>query len=263
MPPADITMATFYNGDKNKEKAEEYLNRALKTGAKDFRTRLAAANFMLQNNRLKEAQIHADEAAKLDSKSIDAKIVAGVIARIKGDLKAARSYLDDANRQSPSNFTAMNQLALVLIEGDKDSQQRALEYAETNYRSNPKNVEAVSTLGWVNLKLNRMKEAEQALNAVGATGNLNADQLYYFAYAWKDTPKAPDGIKFLEAALNADRPFAYRQQATKLLSELKSKNKGKDSDDEKGTSDTKKSSPKKGTAKSGSKSGTDKVGSQK
>ena len=50
----------------------------------------------------------------------------------------------------PNDFGARNNLALALVEQDDPAKkQRALDYAEANYRDNKDNPDALSTLGWV------------------------------------------------------------------------------------------------------------------
>ena len=86
----------------------------------------------------------------------------------------------------PNDFVARNNLALALVEQDDPAKkQRALAYAEANYRDNKNNPDALSTLGWVYFRRNEFDQAglalEQAIKATG--GNLtNADTATYVAH---------------------------------------------------------------------------------
>ena len=222
LPPVDVTMASLYWTAGDKTKAEQFLERAIKAGGKDLRSKLALTQLLLTMNRLGDAQKYADEAVKADPKSIEAKLAAGVLARMQGDYKTAEKLLDAVHQQSPANFLATNHLALVLVEGDDASKQRALEFAEMNARQNPKNAEAVATLGWVYFKNGKVKEAEQALNSLMSAGGVTADSAFYLASMLAEQGRTTEALKLLENILNGERLFAYRKQAQVLLTSLKS-----------------------------------------
>ena len=104
----------------------------------------------LETEQLPEAEKQATAALQIDPKSLDAKILCGVIALFKKDFAGAERYFEAAHLQSPRNFAATNNLALVLIEQkDEAKKRRALEYAQNNVQQNPKSAEAASTYGWV------------------------------------------------------------------------------------------------------------------
>ena len=251
LPPVDVTMASLHWAAGDKAKAEQFLKRAVEAPGKDLRTQLAVSQLLLTMNRIAESQKHADEAVKIDPKSIEAKLMAGVLARMQGDYKNAEKLLDQVLNQSPSNFLAMNHLALVLLEGDAASKQRGLEFAEMNAKQNPKNIEALSTLGWLYFNNGKTKEAEQVLSPLAASGNVNAELGYYLAVVVKEQGRVPEAIKILEGVLNTERPFAYRKQAQAMLRELQS---AKDEEPGKKGPSTKKGSDKagaKGAAKKG------------
>jgi hypothetical protein len=106
-------------------------------------------------------------------------------------------------------------------------------------------VEALATLGWTNLKLGRIKEAEEALTSVANSGNVSADSAYFLANLLAGQGRKSDAQQVLEQALKAEQPFTYRKQAQGLLVSLKS---SKDDGKKGGT-------PKKGSDKSDSAKG--------
>jgi cytochrome c-type biogenesis protein CcmH/NrfG len=132
--------------------------------------------------------------------------------------------------QSPSDFVASNNLALSLIEDDKDKgayqakQQRALEYAVMNARQYPKQAEAFSTLGWVYYKVNRLNEAWQCLQNAAALGPISPDTAFYLATVLKAGDK-PEGTKqakqILEGILKGKATFSTRKDAETLLNSMK------------------------------------------
>ena len=116
------------------------------------------------NGRSRPGAAHAQRARQLDPDSLDAKVIAGVVARRRKDLDAALALLEDAHLQSPLSVDVNNQLALILLEKtDESSGRRAIEFAELNQRLYPNNVEVVATLAWVCYHQDRKTEAERLL----------------------------------------------------------------------------------------------------
>lgn len=224
--PAEVTMGNFYAQAGDKTQAEKFMTAAAKKAPNDLATNLALVQYFLQNNQLSDAQTHADAAVKIDPQSLDAKIARGVVARMQKDYPTAKKWLEAAHTQSPANAVVTNQLALVLLEQkDTADHKRAMEFAEVNQKLNPNNTEAAATLGWIAYRMGRKADAQRALNAIVQSGNLTPESAYYVAYVLKDQGQASNAVKLLETSLNNDRPFAYRQEAETLLSELRKKQK--------------------------------------
>ena len=217
-------MARFYEqaDPPDRENANKAMASALVAAPKDIKTWLVAGQHALETGQLEEAEKRAAAAMNLDAKSLDAKILRGVIALFQKDYKGAELYFESAHLQSPGNFAASNNLALALIEQkDESKKRRALEYAEANARQFPKNAEAASTYGWALYKLGRMDEAEQALRAAASGGTFSADTAYYIARVSVDRGQEEDAKKLLESALKSTGPFSQRQEAKALLERLK------------------------------------------
>ena len=67
----------------DRENAKKYMGLALAEKPKDLRTRLTAAHWAYDTGQLDEAQTQAAAAMKIDEKSLDAKIIRGVVARFR------------------------------------------------------------------------------------------------------------------------------------------------------------------------------------
>jgi tetratricopeptide (TPR) repeat protein len=225
LPPADISLGTYYWRSGDKTSAKKHFDKALAAGTRDFKTRFALGAWLLQTNQIDQAKVHIDEAVKLNTDSMEAVLLQGMIARMKLDFEVARKCFEKVVLHSPSNTAAINQLALTLAESaNRTDKTRALDYANTNYKNNQQSVEAAATLGWVLHKLGRMDEANRAFSAVAnamRTG-LSPEVAYYFATFLSERDQGKEAVNLLEQALDMDRPFMYRAQAQKLLSELKS-----------------------------------------
>jgi Tfp pilus assembly protein PilF len=224
----EAALARFYEQYGDHANAVKWMANALKAAPEDLRTRLVEGQWALETGDLKEAETHAMKAKTIDPKSVDAKILHGVIELFKKDYKGAEKDFEDAHLMTPGNFAATNNLALALCEQKDDAKLRkALEYASTNFQSNQKNPEAASTLGWVWYKNKDLDKAQQALQIAIQSGNLSADTAYYVAQVLfdrsqltNDKTQKDQAKSFLEAAVKNTRPFSMRPEAQILLDKL-------------------------------------------
>lgn len=218
-------LAQFYEQSGDRENAKKWMAAALVAAPKDLKTRLVVAQWALETGQLDEAQTQSAAAMSIDSKSLDAKTVRGNVALFQKDYPAAERYFEAAHLQSPRNFAASNNLALVLIEQkDEGKRKRALEYAENNmkqYAKSKEGIEAASTYGWVLYKMGKLDEAEKALQAAVSAGGLNADTAYYLARLYTDKGREDQAKQLLEIALKSTGPFLMKKEAKELAEQLK------------------------------------------
>ena len=114
-----------------------------------------------------------------------------------------------------------NQLALVLAEqADDAKRRRALELAELSVRQNPKDADALATLGTVYYRLNRLDEAEKVLQAVVNSGKGNSDAAYILARVKADRGHPDTAPPLLKMALSAPGLFIFRKDAQQWLDRL-------------------------------------------
>ena len=222
----ELALARLYDEDGKKDVAKKWIEAAMKASPEDSAVLLASAQWYLGQNDLKTATSISDKALVLDSKSLEAKIVRGVVARVARDYASAEKFFNEAHLQSPGNFPASNSLALVLIESeDKESQQRAVEMAEANvarYRENsPQQVSALTTLAWIYYKLGRREDAEKILDQIARNNALSSDGAYYVAKLLTDRGEKDRAKTILERVLTNEAVFATRPDAIDLLEQLK------------------------------------------
>lgn len=222
----ELALARLYDEDGKKDVAKKWIESALKAAPDNAPVLLASAQWYLGQNDLKTAQLIAERVLTQDPKSLDGKIVRGVIARVARDYPTAEKFFNEAHVQSPGNFAASNSLALVLIElEDKASQQRAVEMAEANvarYRENsPQQVNALTTLAWVYYKLGRREDAEKILDQIARNNALTSDGAYYVAKLLSDRGEKDRAKTILEEVLTNEAVFATRPDAADLLKTLK------------------------------------------
>lgn len=229
---SEVIMGQLYERDGNRTQATKFMNAAAKSRPKDLKTRLAIANWAISTNQLEVALTHSEAAIKLDPKSLQTKLIRGMVARLRGDSATAERYFEAAHLQAPGNFSTSNNLALVLCEQkDKTKQSRAVQFAVMNVQRFPTNgnsrvrFEAASTLGWVYYQLGRPNDAAAALQAVLRAGSLGPDSSYYVARILHDQHKNEQAIKFLERVIKTEAPFVHRKKAQQLLNTLQNKPK--------------------------------------
>ena len=217
--PAGL-MAELYHRMGNDNAAEAWLIRAVDEAPRDIRARLALGRRRLDDGQLDEAAAQFTAAEKLDSKSPEIKLWIGTTARYRHDLKKARDELEAALEQLPDNFSAADQLALLLTEqnNSKDLTQ-AFNLAASNLRAMPQNAEAEATLGWIDYKLGKFDDAERLLRAAAGHGKISRDTAYYLARLLYDRGRRSEARKLLREALESRGAFAYADEATRLLAQ--------------------------------------------
>ncbi len=222
----ELALARLYDEAKKRDVAKRLIEQAIKAAPSDPGVLLASAQWYLGQNDLETAKTTAENALKIDPKSLDGKIVRGAIARVARDYKTAEKFFNEAHVQSPGNFPASNSLALVLVESDDlASQQRATEMAEANvamYRENsPQQVNALTTLAWVYYKRGRREDAEKILAQITQNNALTTDGAYYVAKLLADRGEKDRARKILDEVLANEPMFATRPDALDLLAKLK------------------------------------------
>jgi tetratricopeptide (TPR) repeat protein len=222
MTPEAI-LAVYYQQSGDKDNAKKLMEKALAAAPNDLNTQIVAAQLSLENAQLEDAQNRAAAALRIDSTSMDAKNLRGLVALFQKDYKTAERYFEDAHLKSPGNFSASNNLALALVEQkDESKKRRALEFAANNmqqYKNTTNAVEAASTYGWVQFKLGQLDEADKALSAA-ISGNFAPDTAYYAAVVANEKNRKEEAKTLLKAALKNPAPFTMKQEATALLEQL-------------------------------------------
>ncbi|MEN6406340.1 MAG: tetratricopeptide repeat protein [Thermoguttaceae bacterium] len=219
----EAILAQLYEQAGDHENAKSWMAKALIAAPKDHNTHLVAGRWAFETLQLDEAKKQAAEALQCDPKSLEAKVLSGLVALFQKDYPAAERYFEAAHLQSPRVFGPSNNLAMALIEQkDEAKKRRALEYAENNVQQYPRSADAASTYGWVLYKLGRLDDAEKALNAAVSSGSLNnPDTAYYLARVAVERGRDSQAKQLLEGVLKTNAPFSMRPEAQKLLDQLK------------------------------------------
>jgi tetratricopeptide (TPR) repeat protein len=221
----NITMGRLWTMKGDAKKAREWLEKATKADPASPRVHLAYADWLLQQNEIEQAKIHADTAAKIKADDPEVLKIQGLTARIQEDFAKAEQTFRRVLADAPADFFATNHLALVLADqSDKEQRSRAVQYAEMNARANQGTPEAFATLGYVYYRVGNLEGALQALQPF-LTGRqpASSDAAYYLALVLNDRDKADEAKKILKAALDAKGLFVYRRKAQALYDKLDKK----------------------------------------
>jgi tetratricopeptide (TPR) repeat protein len=221
-----IFMAQLYEEAGQHDDAKKSIGFAVQGNPKDLNVHLLASKWALATNEMKDAQTYIDAAMKIDSKSVDAMVAGGTIARMRGDLANAEKLLQNAVMAAPANLDASNQLALVLVESKDDAKKkRAAEIAQVNMRATTQgdqfSPEAYTTAAWVLYQLGNLADAEKIMNRVLQTQRISQDGVYYLARILTDKKENDKAIAILEQAIANPSPFAQREKSAELLRQLK------------------------------------------
>ena len=176
---------------------------------------------MIQDEKLNDAEKIISEVLKQDSESIPALTISSIISLINGKSDQAEKTLQKILTFAPSNATAINLLAQLLIErNDQSAQERALTYAQTNARQFPNSSQSNITLAWVYYKQGLLQEAQTALNAGLKRGGLTMDSTYLVARLMAEQGRNEPAIQALTQVVDKNGLFIHRKQAQELLAKL-------------------------------------------
>jgi tetratricopeptide (TPR) repeat protein len=218
----EATLADYYQEDGDTANASKWMKAAIEAAPNDLSTRLTAAQWALATFQFAAAEKQADAALKLDPTSQDAQMVAGMIALYQKNYAQASTLFQKIVDASPSNFLAINHLALALAHQGEADKKRALEYAQMNAQRASSQPEAFATVGWVLYQLGRADEAEASFRKALelGQGQLSANLAYYIARLSTDHKRYDEARKALEMALRSQQPFVERPAAEQLAKEL-------------------------------------------
>jgi Tfp pilus assembly protein PilF len=178
----EVSMAVMYVRKQDYDKARQAFETAVKEYPEDGRVHFEYANMLLLLDEADKAKVHADKAAEMGIANTTLAMQRGYIARQLGDLPGAENYFSAVLEEEPSNFEAMNQLALTLADQDNEAKkERALALAELNVKRFPKSSYSHSTLGWVYYRLGRLDDAHRSLHFAGTQTKVRSETIYYLA----------------------------------------------------------------------------------
>jgi tetratricopeptide (TPR) repeat protein len=236
----EAIMAQYYSQFEGVESKnpETWYRAALKQAPNDLATRQVVAVWALENGKLDLAKEQAKEALRIEEadaalpsgerKLAGSKVghmLRGYVALWEKDWPEAENDFQKVIVDDPNDFAARSNIALALVEQDDPAKKnKALAYAEANYKDNNKSPDAISTLGWVYFRRGEFDKAglalDQAIKAVGGVLN-NPDMATFVAYILHHREADWQAKDILENVLNSKRPFSMKPEAQKLYEKVK------------------------------------------
>jgi tetratricopeptide (TPR) repeat protein len=222
--PPTVSMAKFWTAKGETKNAREWLDKAIKAEPNSYRVHLAYGDWLLQQNEIDQAKIHVDAASKIKADDVEVQKLQGLIARIQKDLAMAEKIFRRVYNDTPSDFFAANQLALVLADQtDPNQRNRALQLADGNAKQYSKAADAYATLGYVLFRDNKVDDALKALQVAASNNQVSLDTAYYLALCLNEKEKYEEAKKLLDGALKSKGLFVYRKEAKDLFDKVEKK----------------------------------------
>ncbi len=227
VPRAEVNMAVLYTQDDKVANAKKLMDLAMSRATPDdVNTRLAVSQWALENGELDLAKSAATAALKADPDSLQGMLLMGITARYAKDYPNAETYFRKALAKAPSNFAAMNNLSIAMIDQPDEAKRRqALEYAQLNQRVNqdlntPAGRESGATLAWVLFNMGNEADAENAAIRVLQSGSISNEAAYYLAKILSDRGRAKEAKQILEPLIKQPRFFPGKNEAKDVLARL-------------------------------------------
>jgi len=160
------------------EEALGLIRPRLRGDASDYGEYLLMASLLLNAGRGTEAVEAARKALNLapaeePEKTTTALLMLSSAQERAGDAKGSEESLRRILAKDPNNATALNNLGYFLTERN-DRLPEALEMIERAVRAEPSNPSFLDSLGWVNFKLGKLKEAERYLSDAARRNSTSA-----------------------------------------------------------------------------------------
>ncbi len=148
--------------------------------------------------------------------------LAGVYERI-GKAADAKALYEKLYQERPNLAVIKNNLAMLLLQGkpDQATLDRALELTKDFALS--ENPIYIDTLGWVYYIRGEMADAVTMLERADRGKLKLPDIPYHLGMAYYKSGRKQDAAKKLEEALNYERSFQGRDEAVRVLKEIKEK----------------------------------------
>ena len=226
----EVNMAVLYTQNNRLDHAQRLMGFAMqRAAAEDITTRLAVSQWAMDTGNLKLAKEAAAAAYRIKKDSVQVMLLLGVAARFDGDAERAAAWFRAAHAKAPTDFLAINHLALTLIEiPDAAKQREAQQFAELNQRQNNNfstllGREAAATLAWTTFRLGREEEAERSMLQIVQSGlTISNEAAYHAAIVLSARGHKAQARQMLQSLMKQPSFFPGREKAKALLEKLNS-----------------------------------------
>ena len=219
--PAELSVARLWLAKGDRDKAEEWLKKAVSAHAANPKAHRAYAGSLLDDGKWEAAQLYLEAAIKLEPKARETAALLALSLRHKRDYAEAEAAFEQLHKDAPGDPFALGNLAIVLAESTGDpKRKRAVELAETFVKQHARAADAHAVLGFCYFKAGRLDDADRALGTAASGGQIGLDTAYYLALVLDGNKKYAEAHKILTEAVATRGPFVYRPQARALLADV-------------------------------------------
>ena len=200
--------------------AETAYREAIELDPQFVESRIALAGLYFNSKRPDEAQRLLGEAIKIDSLSVPAYVLRGIVFQSAGDTAQAQASYEKALALNPRQATAANNLALLLVES-ANTQGEAVRLAALAYEIAPNDPHFADTFGWI---LYRRGNLERALLLLKQSAEKLPDEpaaQYHLGMALLRAGAVEGARRALTSAVSSPTSFAEREEARRVLASLK------------------------------------------
>lgn len=216
-PELQIALMLAQN-EKNYAETEKWFQDGIK--ATETVTNLNWAEYMkwlLTKGRAKEVRFFFQKApAKFQSDRL-LRFLDALALRCLGKADEAEKNFLVLHRENTDDIDTSDQLALIWAESnDPSKKKKAQEMSQANLRRAQEDENAIATVGWVELKLGRLDEAEKYFGKLTARGTGSPQTIYYVACLLEARNRKDEAIILYKKALELPGLFVQRDEIAKL-----------------------------------------------
>jgi Flp pilus assembly protein TadD len=200
--------------------AEAAYREAMAIDPKFVESRIALAGVYFSSKKEDDALRLLDEAIKIDSLSVPAFVLRGMIFQSRRDDAQAQTAYEKALSLNPRQAKAANNLALLLL--DKPyGEKRAIELASVAYDAAPHDPHIADTFGWILYRRGMHQRAVDLLRQSAEKLPSDPAIQYHLGMALQQVGDVGGARRALTQAMSSPTVFAGKEEARRTLAALK------------------------------------------
>ena len=205
-----VEVGKLYESVNNIERAESFYSKATEAEPVDGMAVLEFARWLIWQNRPADARSELDKLKSAAEFAKERDYLLALVHRQFSEFESARELLNKLHEADSKSMAIGNQLALVLIESpSEEDQSEALLIAAENVKADRMHADVWSTLGWIQLKLGMLDQAQESLAIAANSGQVSRDTAYYLSQLKLKLGETQASEELRQQAENADGPFFY------------------------------------------------------
>ena len=206
------------NGDV--DGAEAAYREAMQLDPKFVESRIGLASVYFNSKKPDDALRLVDEAITIDSASVPAFLLRGMIFHSKGDLRQAQTAYEKVLSLNPRQAKAANNLALLLAD-KPNGEQRAVQLATIAHDAAPDDPHIADTFGWLLYRYGMHKQAVDVLRQSAEKLPTDPAIQYHLGMALQQVGDVGGARRALTQAVSSPTNFSGKEEARLTLAALK------------------------------------------